>query len=107
MTTMAAKGGYPENPPLAVATCGHTITRTAAQFLVKSDLVFGIGCSFARGGFSAGIPSGKRLVQVTVDSGDVDKDYPIDHAVIGDANVVLRQLVDESRPQLGKAPSCA
>jgi acetolactate synthase I/II/III large subunit len=102
MTTMAAKGAFPEDHPLSIGTGGHTITRTAAQFLVKSDLIFGIGCSFVRGGFSAGIPSGKRLVQVTIDARDVDKDYPIDHAVIGDAKLVLRQLIDEARRQLGK-----
>jgi acetolactate synthase-1/2/3 large subunit len=102
MTTMAAKGAFPEDHSLSLGTGGHTITRTAAQFLVRSDLVFGVGCSFTRGGFSAPIPSGKRLVQVTNDPRDVDKDYPIDHAVIGDARLVLRQVIDEVRRQIGK-----
>jgi acetolactate synthase-1/2/3 large subunit len=101
LTTMAAKGAFPEDHALSLGTGGHTITRTAAQFLVKSDLVFGVGCSFTRGGFSAPIPSGRRLVQVTVDPRDVDKDYPIDHAVIGDAKLVLRQVIDEVRRQIG------
>src|SRR6267142_5337044 len=66
MTTMAAKSVFPENHPLSIGAGGHTITRTAAHFLVRSDLVFGIGCSFAKGGFSAPIPSasGKKMVQV-------------------------------------------
>src|SRR5438105_12587 len=79
MTTMAAKGVFPENHPLALGAAGHTISRAAATFLVRSDLVFGIGCSFARGGFSSPIPSGRKMVQVTVDARDVDKDYAIDH----------------------------
>jgi acetolactate synthase-1/2/3 large subunit len=99
MTTMAAKSAFPENHPLSLGAGGHTLTRAAAQFLVKADLVFGVGCSFARGGFSSPIPPGKPLVQVTVDGRDLDRDYQVDQAVIGDARLVLRQLIDEIRGQ--------
>ncbi len=101
MTTMAAKSAFPENHPLSLGAGGHTLTRAAASFLVKSDLVFGVGCSFARGGFSSPIPTGKKLVQLTVDARDVDRDYPVDHAVIGDARLALRQLIEEVRRQGG------
>jgi thiamine pyrophosphate-dependent acetolactate synthase large subunit-like protein len=103
MTTMAGKSVFPENHPLSLGAGGHTISRTAAHFLVRSDLVFGIGCSFARGGFSAPIPEGKKLVQITVDARDIDKDYTIDQAVVGDARLVLRQLIDEISRQLPEA----
>src|SRR5712691_7630456 len=103
MTTMAAKSVFPENHPLALGAGGHTITRTAAQFLVKADLVFGVGCSFARGGFSSPIPAGKTMVQVTADGGNIDRDYPVDQAVIGDARLVLRQLIEAVR-RLGVTP---
>jgi acetolactate synthase-1/2/3 large subunit len=103
MTTMAAKSAFPENHPLSLGAGGHTITRAAAQFLVRSDLVFGIGCSFARGGFSSPIPAGKTLVQVTNDGRDIDRDYQVDQAVVGDARLVLRQLVEEVRRQGGGA----
>jgi acetolactate synthase-1/2/3 large subunit len=99
MTTMAAKSAFPENHPLSLGPGGHTLTRAAAQFLVRSDLVFGVGCSFARGGFSAPIPPGKKLVQVTVDGRDLDRDYQVDQAVIGDARLILRQLIEELRRQ--------
>src|SRR5438128_2304295 len=95
MTTMAAKSVFPENHPLSIGAGGHTITRAAAHFLVRSDLVFGVGCSFARGGFSAPIPSGKKMVQITSDARDIDKDYVIDQAVVGDARLVLLQLIEE------------
>jgi acetolactate synthase-1/2/3 large subunit len=101
MTTMAAKSAFPENHPLALGAGGHTLTRAAAQFLVTSDLVFGVGCSFARGGFSSPIPAGKRLVQVTIDGRDIDRDYLVEQAVVGDAGLVLRQIIDEVRRQGG------
>lgn len=103
MTTMAAKSAFPENHPLSLGAGGHTLTRAAAEFLVKADLVFGIGCSFARGGFSSPIPAGKRMVQVTVDGRDLDRDYLVDQAVIGDARLVLRQLIQEVKRQSGGA----
>src|SRR5215212_10444804 len=99
LTTMAAKSAFPEDHPLALGAGGHTITRNAAQFLVQSDLVFGIGSSFAKGSFSAPIPAGKRIVQVTVDGRDVDKDYSVVHAVIGDAKLVLGQLLEAVKEQ--------
>ncbi|HUX85746.1 MAG TPA: thiamine pyrophosphate-dependent enzyme, partial [Chloroflexota bacterium] len=101
VTTMAGKSAFPEDHPLALGAAANTIARPAAQFLIKSDLIFGIGCSFFKGGFAATMPSGKRLVQITVDARDVDKDYPIDHAVIGDARLVLGQLVAEVKRLLG------
>jgi acetolactate synthase-1/2/3 large subunit len=100
MTTMAAKSVFPEDHALSIGAGGHTITRTAAHFLVRADLVFGVGCSFARGAFSSPIPDGKKLVQVTMDPRDVDKDYAIDQAVIGDAQLVLRQLIEEVKRRL-------
>lgn len=101
MTTMAAKSAFPEDHPLALGTGAHTISDMAAHFLKKADLVFGIGCSFSRGSFSAPIPPGKKLVQVTIDERDLDKAYPVDHAILGDAKLVLQQLLTEIRGQLG------
>jgi acetolactate synthase-1/2/3 large subunit len=43
------------------------------------------------------------MVQVTVDANDLDRDYPIDQAVIGDVKLVLEQLADELRRAGAKA----
>jgi len=103
MTTMAGKSAFPEDHPLALGAGGHTLTRTAAHFLAKADVVFGIGCSFAKGGFSSPIPGGKTIVQIVVDGKYIDKDYTVDQAVIGDAKLVLQQLIAEVKSQLGTA----
>lgn len=99
MTTMAGKSAFPEDHPLAVGAGGHTIAQAAAYFLKRADLVFGVGCSFSKGGFSAPIPSGKKIVQITHSEHDIDKDYTITQAVVGDAKLVLRQLIDEIKRQ--------
>jgi acetolactate synthase-1/2/3 large subunit len=107
MTTMAGKSAFPENHPLSIGAGGHTLTDTAASFLVKSDLVFGIGCSFARGSFSTPIPGKKRFVHITKDGENIDRDYQVDQAVIGDAKLVLRQLIEAVRSQGGGRSSAA
>ncbi|MDQ3809631.1 MAG: thiamine pyrophosphate-requiring protein, partial [Chloroflexota bacterium] len=99
MTTMAGKSAFPENHPLSIGAGGHTLSDTAAHFLVRADLVFGIGCSFARGNFSTAIPGRKRLVQITHDADGIDRDYPVERAVVGDAKLVLRQLIDRIGPR--------
>ena len=105
MTTMAGKSAFPENHPLSLGAGGHTMTQTAATFLVKSDLVFGIGSSFAKGSFSFPIPDGKKIVQIVADGRDLNKDHVVTHAVIGDAKLVVRQILDELATKGVKAPS--
>ena len=102
MTTMAGKSVFPEDHPLALGAGGHSMTESAAHFLVKSDLVFGVGCSFAKGSFSFPIPAGKTIVQVVSDGTTLDKDHKVSHAVIGDAKLILRGVIDEIKAS-GKA----
>ncbi|MCC7370019.1 MAG: thiamine pyrophosphate-requiring protein [Chloroflexi bacterium] len=105
MTTMAGKSAFPEDHPLALGAGGHTMTQSAAAFLVKSDLVFGIGCSFAKGSFSFPIPDGKKIVQIVTDGRDLNKDHIVTHAVIGDAKLVLRQIINEVGKRGAKGPN--
>lgn len=101
MTTMAAKGVFPEDHPLSAGTGGHTISGPAAHFLVRADLIFGIGCSFSSGNFSTPIPPGKTMVQITNNERDIDASYAIDLAVLGDAKLVLQQLIVAIEVALG------
>ena len=102
MTTMAAKSVFPEDHPLSAGAGGHTLHGTAAHFLKTSDVVLGVGCSFSSGSFSTPIPAGKTLIQVTTNERDVSKAYPVALAVLGDAKLVLRQLIEEVKRQAGK-----
>ena len=64
------------------------------HFLDKTDLVFAIGTSCTKEAFTTNIPDGVPIIQSTIDEVDIAKDYPIEDAVIGDAKLVLRQLID-------------
>ncbi|MBI2887754.1 MAG: thiamine pyrophosphate-requiring protein [Chloroflexi bacterium] len=95
MTTMPGKSGFPENHPLALGASSTATTKPIAHFLPKADVVFGIGSSLTRTNYGKTIPPGKVMVHSTNDPADVNKDYKADYAVIGDAKLVLRALVDE------------
>ena len=41
------------------------------------------------------VPKGKTIIQSTIDGADLDNEYAIDHAIVGDAKLVLRGLIDE------------
>jgi len=45
------------------------------------------------------IPPGKTVMQATIDERDINKDYYIEHATIGDVKLVLKQLIKEVQRQ--------
>jgi thiamine pyrophosphate-dependent acetolactate synthase large subunit-like protein len=97
MTTLPGKSAFPEDHPLALGTGGYSGTAMAAHFLERADLVFGIGCSFTTTLFGAPITVGKTIVHLTNNEADINKDVAADVGLIGDAKLVLRQLIDEVR----------
>ena len=101
MTSMAGKSAFPEDHQLALGTRSGTTTDMVAHFLVEADLVFGVGCSFTRIHYGADRFDKTVLVHCTNDETDINKDYSPDHAVIGDAKLVLAQLIEEVRGLLG------
>ena len=101
MTTLAGKSAFPEDHPLSVGTGAAVMSRPLLHFLREADLVFGSGCSFTRHAMSTNIPAGKILVHATNDPWDINKNYPVQYPVIGDAKLVLGQLVEAVRDLLG------
>ncbi len=100
-TTNSGKSAFPENHALALGAAGNTITKQARHFLNAADLVFGIGASFTTNLASAGIGGGKVMIQSTVDARDLNKEHDLDHAIIGDAKLVLAQMIEEVQRQAG------
>ena len=95
MTTMPGKSCFPENHPLSLGASAVSTTKPVSHFLQKSDVIFGIGCSFTQTNYGKTIPSGRVIIHSTNDAYDINKDYPANYALIGDAKLVLRALVDE------------
>ena len=77
------------------------MNRACYQFVSRADVVFGIGTSFTQHGMTMNVPAGKTLIHATNDAIDIDKNYSIDHPILGDAKLVLRQFIDACKDILG------
>ena len=102
-TSLGGKSAFPEDHPLALGSGGRSIPKPVHDYLQKSDLLFGIGCSFTRTGFGVKIPSGKRVIHATLDPADINKDVPVEIALVGDAGLILEGLVGAIRERSGGA----
>ena len=100
MTTMAGKSSFNETHPLSLGTRSSTTTDMVVHFLKQSDLVLGVGCSFTRIHYGMNLLNSKAIIHITNSSDDLNKDYSPDHAVIGDAKLVLKDLISEVKSQL-------
>ena len=96
-TSLGGKSAFPEAHPLALGSGGRAIPKPVHDYLQKSDLVLGIGCSFTRTGFGVKIPAGKRVIHATLDPADINKDVPVEIALVGDAGLILEGLVEAVR----------
>ena len=104
MTTLMGKSAFPEDHPLSLGTGGATMTGAVLHFLRKADVVFGIGTSFIKHGHTVTIPAGKTMIHATNDPSDINKDYGVDHPIIGDARSVLGQFIEAVKDRLGGSP---
>jgi acetolactate synthase-1/2/3 large subunit len=110
MTTPNGKSGFPENHPLALGTAGRARPATVDHFMAEADVILALGTSLTRSHYILPIPSGKTLLQVTLDEADIGKDYPVAQGVVGDVRSALRQIiaqVRDQRPVLPERPGVA
>ena len=93
VTTLKAKGAFPENHPLFVGVRGDQVE----QYLIKSDLILAVGSSLSPGRFSHGIPdaANKTIIHCNVDDLHINKIYSTAQALIGDARLTLQALLKE------------
>ncbi len=100
-TSLGGKSAFPENHHLALGSGGRSIPKPVHHFLQKTDLLFGIGCSFSRTNFGVSIPEGKRVIHATLDPADINKDVPVESALVGDAGLILEGLVEAVSDRIG------
>ncbi len=92
-TSLGGKSAFPETHPLSLGAGGRAVPKQLHEFLQKSDVIFGIGCSFTETSFGVGMPKGKTIVHSTLDPGAINKDVVAAHALVGDAGLTLDALI--------------
>ena len=99
-TSMAGKSAFSEMHPLSVGSVSEVMNGAGLDYMRESDVLFGIGTSFTIQGMVTPYPSGKILIHATNDPIDLHKDYIADHPLLGDARIVLRQVIDACKELL-------
>jgi thiamine pyrophosphate-dependent acetolactate synthase large subunit-like protein len=96
-TSLPGKSTFNERHPLSLGSGGHGISGQIHHFLNKADVIFGIGCSFTESSFAVAMPVGPTYVHSTIDPVDLNKTVRSELGLVGDAQLVLRQLLAEIR----------
>ena len=106
-TTLDGKGILPEDHPLALGVLGDGGHAVAGQAFVGADVVLAVGNSFAQHAtfnFRPDLLTGKTLIHVNIDPGEINKVYPAAHAIVSDAKPALARLLEELSRSVGARP---
>ncbi len=95
MTTLLGKSAFNERHPLSLGTGSYSRTAMVNDYLERCDTIFAVGASLTRTTFAPVVPAHRRIIHATVDARDLNKDYVADVPILGDAKLVLEQLLDE------------
>ncbi len=102
-TSLEGKSAFPENHPLSLGSGGRSIPKAVHDSLQRSDVILGVGCSFAVTNYGVAMPAGKTIIHATLDPADVNKDIRADHVLLGDAGLTLEALLAAVKDRL-RAP---
>jgi len=95
VTTLMARGAFPDTHPLALGMPGMHGTYTATTAIQKSDLLFALGARFDDRvtGDPAAFAPGAQVVHVDIDPAELGKVRQPDVPIVGDIGAVLRQML--------------
>ncbi|HJQ77261.1 MAG TPA: biosynthetic-type acetolactate synthase large subunit [Acidimicrobiia bacterium] len=96
VTTLMARGAFPDAHPLALGMPGMHGTYTATTAIQQSDLLVSLGARFddrVTGDVAAFAPRAK-VIHVDVDPAEIGKVRQADVPIVGDAKLVLTALLD-------------
>jgi acetolactate synthase-1/2/3 large subunit len=101
VATNPGKSAIADSHPLALGGSTRSRSKVYADFLNKADVVLAIGSSLTVTNFGPSVPRGKTIIHSTNDPGDINKEYRADHALVGDAGLVIDALIAEIAKQKG------
>src|SRR6476620_5980833 len=105
MTATDGKSAFPEDHALALGSGGVVYTGHGRHFLFESDVIFAIGTSLTRHTISTPIiPPGKTIIHATNDPRDLHKANDTALGILGDAKLVLAQLIEAVKDRSGGNP---
>lgn len=100
ITTLAAKGSFPENHPLSLGTFGWAGNRTAIDTILSEDLevliVLGSKMNMQDTLFwHERLGRLKALIQVDLNENSIGHHFPTHHPIVSDSGVFIEKLTQE------------
>ncbi|HEY1697731.1 MAG TPA: thiamine pyrophosphate-binding protein [Polyangiaceae bacterium] len=97
-TSPKAKGVFPEDDPASLGILGNAGHRDARETILGDavDVLFTVGASLSETSTFNWTPKlrpSKTLIQLDVDVDRIGRNYPVDVALVGDAQAILVELV--------------
>lgn len=96
-TSLMGKGIIDEKDDLSIGMLGMHGKQVANQSVNKTDCLLAIGCRFSdrtTGKLEEFLPDAK-VIHIDIDPAEIGKNVPVDLPIVGDAKIVLNQLIDE------------
>ena len=103
-TSLPGKSSFDETHPLSLGAGGAAMPYQVRHFLEEADLILGAGCSFTSTAFGIRMPTGKKVIHATLDPIELNRAVATDVALIGDAKLTLRALIEACKTRIGGSP---
>jgi acetolactate synthase-1/2/3 large subunit len=96
VTTLMARGAFPDGHPLALGMPGMHGTYTATTAIQKSDVLIAVGARFDDRvtGAAASFAPNAKVIHIDVDPAEIGKVRNPEVPIVGDARKVLNALID-------------
>ncbi len=104
MTTNHGKSSLPENHPLCAGGVGCNRTLVSEALLEQADCSLWVGSQieeFAVGKQWPPLPPGRKFINLNVDPDQFGRNWVPDVALLGDAKLALRQLINACKDDAG------
>jgi acetolactate synthase-1/2/3 large subunit len=108
-TTLLGKGAFPENHPLALGMLGMHGRKIANYAVLNSDLIIAIGCRFSDRitGNLQSFAEKSKVIHIDIDPAEIGKNVKVDLPIVGDAKLVIIDLMKEIKKLAKKSKSTA
>jgi len=95
-TTLMGKGSFPETHPLSLGMAGMHGRKAANLAISECDLLFAVGCRFSDRitGDVRYFAENAKIIHIDIDPSEIGKNVDSDIPIVGDAKLVLRNIIN-------------
>ncbi|MDI6643925.1 MAG: acetolactate synthase large subunit [Methanobacteriaceae archaeon] len=94
--TLLGKGSFPEDHELSLGMLGMHGRKTANFLVDECDCLIAVGCRFSdrTTGNVDEFAKNAKIIHIDIDPAEIGKNIEVDVPIVGDAKIVLRDLLD-------------